>query len=94
MKTITVKNMQHVNLTPIFQTAQSEPVILLTTDGREFILSQADHFAEEVETLRNSQRFQRFLDERMACQTRIALDELEREVDLELQQISRLSSAQ
>lgn len=83
MKTINLQE-KPVNLAQLIQEAQYEPVLLLTTDGQEFILSQADQFDEEVEILRNSQRFQAFLDERMACQTRIPLEELEREVDEEL----------
>lgn len=84
MKTITFQNLQQVNLTPVLQTAQYEPVMLLTMDGREFILSQADGFDKEVDALRNSPRFQAFLDERMRCPIRIPLEELEWEVDEEL----------
>ncbi len=69
----------------LFHAARSESILVLTPDGQEFIISQADRFEEEVEALRNSQRFQAFLDERMACQTRIPLEELEREIDEELQ---------
>jgi hypothetical protein len=83
MKTIDLQQ-EHIDLSQLFKVAQFEPVLVLTTDGKEFILSKADHFEQEVETLRNSQRFQAFLDERMNCQTRISLDELEREIDEEL----------
>ena len=47
--------------------AHKEPVLVLTSDGEEFILSQADDFAREVEVLRNSQTFQKFLEERPQC---------------------------
>ena len=44
--------------------AQQEPVLLLTADGQEFVVSEADDFEHEVAALRASQAFQRFLDER------------------------------
>jgi PHD/YefM family antitoxin component YafN of YafNO toxin-antitoxin module len=58
--------------------AHKEPVLVLTSDGEEFILSQADDFDREVEALRNSQTFQKFLEERSQCKARIPLSEIER----------------
>ena len=64
--------------------AREEPVLVLTSDGEEFILSQADDFDKEVEALRNSQTFQKFLEERPLCKARIPLSEIEREIDEDL----------
>ena len=47
-------------------------------------LAEADDFAQEVETLRRSQAFQRFLDERSRSTRRIPLEELEAEIEQEL----------
>ncbi len=58
--------------------ARKEPVLALTSDGEEFILSQADDFDKEVEALRNSQTFQKFLEERSQCTARIPLSKIER----------------
>ena len=58
--------------------------MLLTADGQEFFISLADDFEQEVETLRQSQAFQRFLDERSASPRRIPLEEIEAEIDQEL----------
>ena len=64
--------------------AREEPVLVLTSDGEEFIFSQADDFEKEVESLRNSQTFQKFLEERSQCKARIPLSEIEREIDEDL----------
>ncbi|MBW8878313.1 MAG: hypothetical protein JF614_25395 [Acidobacteria bacterium] len=61
--------------------ARQEPVLLVTPDGHEFLLGEADDFEKEVEALRNSQAFQRFLDERSRSTGRISLAEIEAESD-------------
>lgn len=45
----------------------------------ELTPQEADDFEKEVEALRNSQAFQRFLDERSRSTGRISLDEIEAE---------------
>lgn len=50
-------------------------------------ISEADDFDAEVEALRNSRRFQQFLDERIRNQTRIPIGEVEREIEAELRKI-------
>jgi hypothetical protein len=64
--------------------AQQEPVMLLTEDGRQFVLAEADDFDQEVEALRKSQAFQQFLDERSRSPHRIPLEEIEAEIEHEL----------
>ena len=44
----------------------------------------ADDFEREVEILRRSQAFQRFLDERSASKSTIPLKEIEKEIEREL----------
>jgi hypothetical protein len=63
----------------IFNFARSEPVLLLM-NGEEFILSRADDFDAEVESLRNNSDFQNFLDERMKCKVRFPIEEVEKEI--------------
>jgi len=78
---------QPIDITGILELAQEGPVVLLTADGREYVVAEADDFDHEVEQLRNSLAFQRFLDERSAYRTtkrRIALDVIAREIDAEL----------
>ena len=73
-----------VDLDSVIDMARQEPVLLLTADGQEFFLSLADDFEKEVEDLRRSQAFQRFLDERSACSRRYALEDIEAEIEREL----------
>lgn len=83
MKTVNLKQ-EKMELDRLISMARKEPVLVLTSDGDEFILSQADDFEREVEALRNSQSFQKFLEERSQCKVRIPLSEIEREIDEDL----------
>jgi hypothetical protein len=75
---------QHPELSEVIELAAKEPVLLLTPDGQQFIISEADAFEAEVEALRNSRRFQQFLDQRMETSRRIPIEEIEAEIDTEL----------
>jgi PHD/YefM family antitoxin component YafN of YafNO toxin-antitoxin module len=79
MKTIDLTN-ERPGLDVLIDLARHEPVLLLTQDGKEFCLAEADDFEREVEVLRSSPAFQRFLDERSACHQRIPLEEIEKEL--------------
>ena len=83
MKTIDLKK-EKVDLDAVIKIARREPVLLVTPDGKEFCIAEADDFDREVEALRGSQAFQRFLDERSASRKRIPLEEIEAEIDQEL----------
>ena len=60
------------------------------SDGKEFFISEADDFEKEVEMLRGSQAFQKFLDERSMCKHRIPLEDIEKEIQKELSATHRL----
>jgi PHD/YefM family antitoxin component YafN of YafNO toxin-antitoxin module len=83
MKTVNLEK-EKLDLHTVIDLAGKEPVVLLTADGREFVVAQADDFEREVETLRGSQAFQRFLDERSRSTRRIPLEEIEAEIEQEL----------
>ncbi len=83
MRTIDLEK-EPLDLEAIIKLAHLEPVLLVTSDGKEFCLAEADDFEREVEALRKSQAFQRFLDERSASATRIPLEEIETEIEQEL----------
>lgn len=85
MKTVNLET-NTLDLETIVNLARQEPVLLLTADGKEFLLAEADDFDREVETLRASQTFQRFLDERSRCTRRIPLEEIEAEIERELEE--------
>ena len=79
---------EKVDLAAVISLAKEEPV-LLASDGTEFFVSEADDFEKEVEALRASSAFHRFLDERSASKRRIPLEEIERETERELHEENR-----
>lgn len=83
MKTVNLEK-EKLNLKDVINMARNEPVLLLTPDGKEFFISEADDFEKEVEALRGSQAFQSFLDERASCTRRFPLAEIEKEIEKEL----------
>jgi hypothetical protein len=83
MKTIDLQK-EKLDLETVIKMARQEPVLLVTPDGKEFCIAEADDFEKEVEALRGSQAFQRFLDDRSASTRRISLEEIEAEIDQEL----------
>ena len=83
MKTIDLDTTK-LDLNSVIDMARQGPLLLRTADGQEFCMSLADDFEKEVESLRRSQSFQRFLDERSACSRRIPWDDVEAEIEREL----------
>jgi hypothetical protein len=83
MRTIELAK-EALDLAAVIKLASQEPVLLVTPEGKEFCLAEADDFEREVETLRGSQAFQRFLEERSASTKRIPLEEIEAEIEQEL----------
>ncbi|MBM4259738.1 MAG: hypothetical protein FJ147_28060 [Deltaproteobacteria bacterium] len=83
MRTIELDK-EPLDLETVIKLASQEPVLLVTPEGKEFCLAEADDFEREVETLRGSQAFQRFLEERAAGTKRIPLEEIEAEIEQEL----------
>ena len=89
MKTINLEK-EKLDLKEVINLARKEPVLLLTPDGKEFFISEADDFEKEVEMLRGSHAFQKFLDERSMCKHRIPLEDIEKEIEKELSATHRL----
>ncbi len=83
MKTIDL-SVEQIALTELISLALDEPVLLLTPDGHEFLLSEADDFDDEVAQLQASETFQRFLDQRSASKDRVSLEDVLREIELEI----------
>lgn len=86
MKTVDLTQEQ-VDLASLLILAQNEPILLLTAEGQEFLLSEADDFEREVDALRTSKSFQQFLEKRSVGKNRTSLDELELEIERELASI-------
>ena len=85
MKTVNLEK-EKLGLGDVINLARQGPVLLLTPDGKEFCIAEADDFEREVEALRGSRAFQRFLDERAAHTRTIPLEEVEKELEQELEQ--------
>ena len=83
MKTIDLEK-NKMDLAEVIKIARREPVLLVIQDGKEFRIAEADDFEKEVEALRGSQAFQRFLDGRSASVRRIPLEDIEAEIEKEL----------
>ena len=83
MKTINLAQ-ETADLEQLLNLARKEPVLLLTSEGEEFCLAEADNFDQEVEALRKSPVFQKFLNERSQDKRIISLEELEEELNEEL----------
>jgi len=84
MKAISLEQ-EGLDLQSVIALARQEPILLLTADGKEFLVAAADDFDREVEALRASQAFQRFLDERSRSTRRVPLEEIEAEIERELE---------
>jgi hypothetical protein len=72
---------QKLDLEQLLDLARQGSVLLLTAEGEEFCVAEADDFEREVEALRNSRAFQQFLDERSKDTRTIPLEELEKELE-------------
>jgi len=70
-------------LLDLLRLARQEPILLVTADGEAFVVSEADDFDFEVEQLRSSVNFQRFLDARSSESDTLRIDELESLLDAE-----------
>ncbi|MCX7012798.1 MAG: hypothetical protein NTW86_09620 [Candidatus Sumerlaeota bacterium] len=83
MKSVDLRT-ESVDLPRLLHLAEEGAVLVVAEDGHEFILAEADDFDAEAEALRNSARFQAFLDRRMSEEMRIPIEEIERETEKEL----------
>ena len=80
MKTIDLAQ-QKLDVEQLLDLARQGPVLLLTAEGEEFCVAEADDFEREVEALRHSRAFQQFLDERSKDKRTISLEELEKALE-------------
>ena len=83
MRTVDLRG-EKVDLPGLLHLAEEDTVLVVASDGHEFIVAEADDFDSEADALRNSSRFQSFLDERMKSPARIPIEEIEKEIEQEL----------
>jgi hypothetical protein len=81
MKTIDLSQ-QTADLLEVLELVKDGPLVVITPDGREYVLAEADDFEQEVAQLRASTEFQRFLDARLATrQERRPVADVLREIE-------------
>ena len=83
MKSIDLRK-DSVDLPQLLHLAGEGSVLIVTQDGHEYILAEADDFDAEVEALRKSAHFQSFLDQRMNENERVPIEEIERDLKSEV----------
>jgi len=76
---------EKIEMTQLLGLARESTVLVIASDGREFLVAEADDFEAEVQAFRNSSRFQSFLDERVNDPSRIPIEEIEKEIEERLQ---------
>jgi len=79
MRTVDLKK-EKFDLGEIIRMAEKGPVLLIE-NGKEYLITQADDFEAEVESLRNSESFNAFLDERSKSKRRVKLEDVERRIE-------------
>lgn len=77
MKTLDLRQ-QYPTVDELLRVARTETVRIVNAEGDEFILEAADAFAREAAELGQSEKFMRFLAERVKEPGRLSLDDLER----------------
>jgi hypothetical protein len=73
-----------VDLAELLHLAEEGAVLVVASDGHEFIVAEADDFDSEVDALRSSSRFQSLLDQRLQSPARIPIEDIQREIAQEL----------
>ena len=63
MKTVDLRQGEH-SLSEVLALAKSEPVLIHSASGEDFLVEQADEFDREVAALGGSEKFMSFLDAR------------------------------
>jgi hypothetical protein len=79
MKTLDLRQ-ESVTLEQLLRVATTESVLILSQDGNQYILENADAFEREVAALGNSGSFMNFLAERAREKGSISLDEIEKKL--------------
>ncbi len=83
MKTIDLTGSSVPTLTDVLALAEGDDVIVKTLDGREFVVTEVDDFAQEIEAIRRNPALMQFLEERAKEKGKYSLEEVRRQLDIE-----------
>jgi len=81
MKTIDLTR-QKINIKDLLRLANSDSLLIVSEDGHQYVLEEADAFDKEVAMLGESEKFINFLEVRSKEQATISIDELEKKLNL------------
>lgn len=81
MKTIEISN-NIPSLTELLNVAMYENVIIITDEGREFVVAEIDDFDREIQLTRENQELMAFLDQRSQETTTFSLTEVRQHLGL------------
>ena len=81
MRTIDLTQ-QTMNLIDLLRLASQDSLLILSNDGHQYVLEEADEFEREVAMLGRSDKFMKFLEERSKEEATISIDELEKKLRL------------
>jgi hypothetical protein len=80
MKTLDLTG-RKITLKELLELAETDPIRIVTPDGRTFVLEQSDDFEKEVALLGKSKKFRRFLKERSKEAANTSLEDYRRSLD-------------
>jgi hypothetical protein len=72
---------RRITLHKLLELAATGAVRIKTTEGRTFVLEEADDFDKEVELLGKSKKFRRFLNDRSKEAATTSLEDYSRSLD-------------
>ena len=82
MKTIELLSEAAPSLKELLELAGQENLLLKTSDGREFILSEVDDLSQEIEQIRNNPELMKFLAQRSQEKERFSLEQVKQKLGL------------
>ena len=84
MRTVNLAEKKHT-ISQLMELAKSEPLLIHSSDGTDFVLEEADKFEREVVALGSSEKFMSFLRDRSAETTELSASEVARRLGLDSQ---------
>ncbi len=81
MKTIDLTQ-ETITIIDLLRMANQDSLLILSKDGHQYILEEADGFKKEVAMLGKSDKFKKFLEKRSKEEATISIDELEKKLEL------------
>jgi hypothetical protein len=87
MKTVAVSS-QAAELNSLLEQARVEDILVQSDDGAEYLLSLVDEFDREIALTRQNAKLMDLLDERAAQTRTVSIEDVERQLGLDRQEIA------